>query len=79
MADVWSALAGMIHTHTNPEEIMGKKVLVTATGHSNVTNAQATTVAAAAATFLAALVANGFSAADTQVEVQAQEASTPAT
>jgi hypothetical protein len=57
---------------------VGKKVLVVATGHANVTNAQATTVAAAAATFLAALTANGFSASDTQVEAQVQEAPTPA-
>lgn len=58
---------------------MGKKVLVTATGHANVTNAQATTVTTAAATFLAALTANGFSATDTKVEVQVQEAPMPAT
>jgi hypothetical protein len=58
---------------------MGKKVLVVATGHANTTAAQAVTITTAAATFLAALLANGFSAADTQVEVQAQEAPTPST
>jgi hypothetical protein len=66
------------HTQT-PEDIVGKKVLITASGHCNCTNAQATTVAAAAATFLAALLANGFASSDTQVEVQAQEAPTPST